>query len=346
MVFETLYLFISLLLILLGAEVFTNGVECLGRRLSLSQAVVGSLLAAVGTALPETILPFVAIFLHSGEASNRIGVGAILGAPFMLATLAFFLVGFTVLVSFLIKKRPFQISIEYKSMRRDIIFFLIFYSCAIFLPMFIQNSNLFIAIALVIGYVYYVYKTFSGESEGILHAEELYLKKIYYKARGSLSSECIVKTSTGLPLILSQVFLALVIMISGAHVFVDALSKISTSWGIDPLLFALLVAPVATELPEKFNSVTWTIKGRDPLALGNITGAMVFQSTFPVSLGLLSTEWNITGLALVSAIMAISISIIILINLLITKRLSPLILLIGAVFYITYTVLIIINQRT
>ncbi len=120
---EILFLLAGLLLILVAAETFTNGVETLGRRFSLSQAVVGSLLAAVGTAMPETILPIVAIFFYSGESAKDIGVGAILGAPFMLSTLAFFLVGLTVTVSSLAKRRKFEIHVEPHSTFRDLGFF-------------------------------------------------------------------------------------------------------------------------------------------------------------------------------------------------------------------------------
>ena len=42
----------SLLVILAGAELFTNGVEWIGEGFGLSEGVVGSVLAAVGTALP------------------------------------------------------------------------------------------------------------------------------------------------------------------------------------------------------------------------------------------------------------------------------------------------------
>ena len=70
-------------------------------------------------------------------------------------------------------------------------------------------------------------------------------------------------------------------MIFGAHTFVKGLEHVALRFGMNPLLFALILAPVATELPEKVNSITWTWKGRDTLAIGNITGAMVFQSTFP-----------------------------------------------------------------
>ncbi|MCX8026967.1 MAG: sodium:calcium antiporter [Thermodesulfovibrionales bacterium] len=335
---EVVLLLFSLLIILFSAEVFTNGVECLGRHLSLSQAVVGSIFAAVGTALPETILPFVAIMFHQGKDAHQIGVGAILGAPFMLSTLAFFLVGLTVLISYLKKRRPFIVEVEISSMKRDIIFFLIMYSTAIFIPMIISSSGFVIAVFLIIGYLIYAFKTFRGESEGILHSEELYLNRVFNIIRRRLNKQdyCQEDISIGIFPILTQVALGLVIMIAGAHIFVSSISKLSQQWGLDPLLFALLIAPVATELPEKFNSVTWTFKGRDTLALGNITGAMVFQTTFPVSLGLIFTSWKIDGIALLSAVLAIISAVMVLLNICITKRLSPITLLMGCIFYMIY----------
>ncbi|HEY7828444.1 MAG TPA: hypothetical protein VIB99_09425, partial [Candidatus Limnocylindrales bacterium] len=88
----------AFVLILAGAELFTNGVEWLGHRLGLSEGAVGSVLAAVGTALPETMIPLVAIVFGGGGDADAIGVGAILGAPFMLATLAMFVTGIAVVV--------------------------------------------------------------------------------------------------------------------------------------------------------------------------------------------------------------------------------------------------------
>ena len=81
----------------MGAELFTNGIEWFGRKLELAEGAVGSVLAAVGTALPETMIPIIAILFATGESSHEVGVGAILGAPFMLATLAMFVTGIAVL---------------------------------------------------------------------------------------------------------------------------------------------------------------------------------------------------------------------------------------------------------
>ncbi|MGB9823167.1 sodium:calcium antiporter [Thermodesulfovibrio sp.] len=325
-------LLFNLMLILLSAEIFTNGVEVFGKKLSLSQAVTGSILAAVGTALPETILPLVAILLHKGEAGHSIGIGAILGAPFMLSTLAFLLIGLTVLSGYISKRRAFVFEAEIPTIKRDLIFFLIMYSSGIFLPMLIKQ-HIVVAFLLVFCYIAYLYVTFKSESGGILHEEKLYFDKIFGKVLPIKRFETLLSVV--------QVLLALFIMIEGAHGFVSTLEHVSLKIGFDPLLFALLIAPVATELPEKFNSVTWTFKGRDTLAMGNVTGAMVFQSTFPVSVGIIFTDWNITGYALLSASLAILSGTIILGEIFIRKKISPLTLIFSGSFYLIYALIII-----
>lgn len=338
MFIDIIFLFLGLLLILIAAETFTNGVETFGRKFAFSQAVVGSLFAAVGTALPETILPFVAIFYYKGDAAHDIGIGAILGAPFMLSTLAFFLLGLTVLASSLKKRRKFEMRVEINSTRRDLLFFLPMYSAAILIPVMAGPSfSIPISVFLLGGYIFYAYRTFRCESAEIEHSGEMYLSRLARKMQLTKLED------PHLALILLQVFGSLGIMIAGAHTFVEALEHVSLRFGMNPLLFALLLAPVATELPEKFNSVTWTWKGRDTLALGNITGAMVFQSTFPVCVGLLFTEWKLTGMALFSAVIALVSSLIILAELTFRKRLSPVTMLFGGVLYLIYAIALVIG---
>src|SRR5215210_2993835 len=75
----------AFIVILAGAELFTNGIEWLGEKMGLSEGMIGSVLAAVGTALPETMIPIIAIILVGTSASEQVGIGAILGAPFLLA---------------------------------------------------------------------------------------------------------------------------------------------------------------------------------------------------------------------------------------------------------------------
>ena len=89
--------------------------------------------------------------------------------------------------------------------------------------------------------------------------------------------------------------MALAAIIFGADLFVEQLTKHRDAAGVPALVISLLITPVATELPEKFNSVMWMRQKKDTLALGNITGAMVFQSTFPVAIGMAFTDWRLWG---------------------------------------------------
>ena len=273
---------------------------------------------------------------YGGEAGKEIGVGAILGAPFMLSTIAFFLVGLTVVISHLKKRRAFEIRVEPHSTMRDLIFFIPMYAVAVLAPLAVGRSfSVLIAIGLVCGYIFYAYRTFRGESADMEHSEEMYLLKIFKKF-GVVKSD-----HPHFALILFQVVGSLAVMIQGAHTFVKSLEHVSVKFGMDPLLFALLLAPIATELPEKFNSVSWTWKGRDTLAVGNITGAMVFQSTFPVCVGLLFTEWKLTGMALFSAAIALVSASIVLMELIIRKRISPFTLLFSGLLFVVYAVMLV-----
>jgi cation:H+ antiporter len=340
MLWSLAFLILSLVAILIAAEAFTNGLEVFGRRFSFSQAVVGNVLAAVGTALPETILPMVAILLSGGASSKDIGVGAILGAPFMISTLAFFLVGLAVSIRRLKGRSAFAIDIEPDTTRRDLLFFIPMYSLAIFVPLFTGRLLAIpIAVILVAGYIVYVTLTVRAQSAMVEHLEGLHL--FWIQRRLGLSEA----DGPHLALIVFQTVAALVIMVLGARVFVRSLEHLSEAWGMSPMLFALILAPVATELPEKFNSITWTMKGKDALAMGNLTGAMVFQSTFPVSIGLLLTEWKITGVALVSALFALASSAIILAMLLAKRRIPPAAMLLGGAFYAAYAVILIVNLK-
>lgn len=292
-------LLISLVAILAAAVLFTNAVEILGDRLNLGHGAVGSVLAAVGTALPETMIPIVAIlgivFLgRNAESAGEIGVGAILGAPFLLATLAMCIAGIAAYVYRRRRGSGREITVDRRTAARDLRFFLIFYSLAALVglvpvPTFLK---ILVAVVMLAAYVYYVARTIKhgGEVEGEV-PEKLTLWRFASPAPNWA--------------VWGQVAGALVVMALGAHFFVDAVEHGSEVVGIPAGLIALILAPLATELPEKFNSILWLSQDKDTLAIGNITGAMVFQSTIPVALGIAFTPWDLGGLGIFSVALAL-----------------------------------------
>jgi len=330
-----LFLFVFSFLIIIGScGVFTNGVEWLGHRFRLSEGVVGSVLAAVGTAMPETLIPIIAIFFLGGEIGHEIGVGAILGAPFMLSTLALFMCGLSV-IAFRRRRERNHLVLDRELIRHDILFFLAAYSLAAgsaFIPVEMSWLRHGIAIMLLPLYGYYVYLTFKkGEMIEGSSLEELRFQK-WMRLKGDPSTF----------LIIIQTIAALGGIILGAYIFVEEVSELAVILGMSPLLLSLIVSPVATELPEKFNSIIWIRRGKGNLAMGNITGAMVFQSCIPVAVGMLYTSWQLQGLSLLCIGFALLSGALLYIRVG-TGKLSIGALLFGGVLYAIYIAVILIT---
>ncbi|MHB0866564.1 MAG: sodium:calcium antiporter [Thermoleophilia bacterium] len=318
-------LIISLVIILAGCEGFTNGIEWFGKKHGLGEGAVGSVLAAVGTALPETLIPMVAIIFGTGATAEAIGVGAILGAPFMLSTLAMFVTGIALVSFHFSKKRPINPRVNHKIIGRDLSFFLIFYLAAIVAGMLHHKTlDWILVIFLWVGYAVYVYVTLRTEGDLDGHTRPLYLASSH------------PPDFPHLRWIMLQVGLSLGAIVFGAHLFVGAVSQVSESLGLPALVISMLITPIATELPEKFNSVLWIRSGKDTLALGNITGALVFQSAFPVSVGLLLTPWELDTVSLVCAAMALGSGTLLLIWMKLTRTIAWWMLILCGAFYIAF----------
>lgn len=330
-VIDGIILFGALLIILGSAELFTNGVEWLGQRLQLSEGVVGSVLAAVGTALPETLIPVVSVIFFAGGASHdvhaahEVGIGAIAGAPFMLSTLTLGLCGFAILMFARRGLRQEALMINAVVLKRDLTFFIIGYAMALICaaPLFDEQHFWWVrwgvAIALVGMYFLYLRKTFAHEGEVGEAPEHLHLNRLF-------------KMGTGVTPIVAQVVLGLIGIVGGAILFVEHVRALSTFLTVPPVILSLIIAPVATELPEKVNSILWARKGKDTLALGNITGALVFQSCWPAAFGIAFTEWDLGMGTVISGVVAIC-SASLFLGLLSRGKLSARFMLIGAACY-------------
>jgi cation:H+ antiporter len=275
-------LIVAFVVILAGCELFVNGIEWFGRKLHLGEGAVGSVLAAVGTALPETVIPLIAILVSGGKAGHEIGIGAIMGAPFMLSTLAIFVCGISVVIFTLTKRRTIKVRYNRAIMRRDLLYFLVAYAIAVLVGLVdIGPFRYVVAGLLIVGYAVYVRRTM--KAEGDLEGE---CRSLYFHRTAE---------SPELKRVILQIIVALACIIFGADLFVKELTNLAETLGVPALVISLLLTPVATELPEKFNSVMWMRQKKDTLALGNITGAMVFQSTFPVAIGIAFTDWRLWG---------------------------------------------------
>jgi cation:H+ antiporter len=337
MFLSVVLLFASLAAILVAAELFTNGIEWLGHKLKLGEGAVGSILAAVGTALPETMIAVVAVIAAIGapaaaaHVSEEIGIGAILGAPMMLSTLAMLVTGLAVIIFARKGKRGIDMHVDYRVLGRDLRTFFLVYLVALgaaFVPC--RAGKIAIGLFLIACYTFYVYKTFTGASKS---TQEHELGPLHLQRRRDVPHLWVV---------IVQLSVALAVMIGGARLFLHAVTNVSHILGIPGLVLSLIITPIATELPEKFNSVLWVRQGKDTLALGNISGAMVFQSSITPAIGILFTSWKLTPDAIASILIAVAATAMIWAGLNLRKKLSPYLLVAVGLLYAVFPIYVFV----
>ena len=278
-----------------GALLFTNAVEWAGSRLGLGVGAVGTLLAGVSTALPEAAIPALAI-LRNDPAADQVAIGAIVGAPFMLATIALALVGVTALGYAGRREQGRSLSVHRPTLRRDLLVFLAALSVAVLLGLAMPRA-LAPAIALLFLVAYALYVRLTVRRGGDVQREHELEPLVTDPTKQDPPASWMIAT---------QFVVGLALIVGGAHFVVEQLLAIAEALEMSPLALSLLVAPLATELPEKANSFLWVRDGKDALALGNITGAMVFQSTVPIALGVAFTSWQLDGFAVLAGSLAIA----------------------------------------
>lgn len=376
---ELVVLVLALLFIVLGAELFTNGIEWTGKIFRLSEGTVGSVLAAVGTALPETMVPIIAfVFPGSDTSREAIGVGAILGAPFMLSTLALSITGLAVFIFHFRGLRGIQMKVDRRVIERDLAFFLLVYIAAAGGAMLnLRAFKLVLAAGLVVAYVIFVIRTIrGGKIADSYNLKPLHFERILGKTYSRRSATDTIAGRSGknpgesshvqelsgpsvsppagsvapddpvppLALVVLQVGISLLVIAGGAHFFVNAVENLARDLEISAFVLSAIITPVATELPEKLNSIIWLQQEKDTLALGNITGAMVFQSSMLPALGIAMTPWVLTGTQLLTVLLALVAAGMLFVLVRWKKRVSPYALVVTGIFYLTFVLAVLVAE--
>lgn len=282
------------LLIYASCEFFVNGVEWFGRKAGLAENAVGTVLAAFGTALPESIVTLVAVAFGHGSAAKAIGIGAALGGPLVLSTLAYGVVGWTMFIA-RGKRTSHTLAFNRTRLSRDQGWFLLIFVCKIALGVVAFAIKPWLGIAFLGAYALYVW----GE---INHQDDSQQEPL-----GPLKIRPRMNEPT-MGWVLLQTVGALTVIFFASQLFVEQLEQVGPWLGVPPAITALLLSPLATELPETMNAIIWVRQGKERLALANISGAMMIQATVPSALGLFFTPWLFgPGLILAGLVTLVSV---------------------------------------
>jgi cation:H+ antiporter len=295
--------------IYLSCEWFVNAVEWLGQRMNIGAMAVGTILAAFGTALPESVVTLVAVTTGPTAEIRNIGVGAAMGGPLVLATVAYGVTGAMLL------RRSSRTRIHYRELVsagvsaasldaptrehdddgtilsdraytdrlvKDQRWFIAVFVVKVALGLVAFAIKPWLGLLFFAAYGVYFWREIRGGESGEHDEQELAPLKLQPRA-----------ARPAISLVLVQTLSALAVIFVASQVFVHQLDAIGPMLGLSGAVTALLLSPIATELPEIMNAIIWVRQGKTQLALANISGAMMIQATVPSGLGLLFTDWQL-----------------------------------------------------
>lgn len=278
--------------IYLACEYFVNGVEWFGRKLDLGATATGTVLAAFGTALPESAVTFVAVMFGKTPEARDIGVGAALGGPLVLATIAYAVVGIALWFNSSRLQRPDHlIRVDHRRLARDQSWFLAIFVVKVGLGLVAFAIKPWLGVLFLAAYAMYVWREIRN-SDSV--PEEEILEPLKLRPQ---------QADPALRWVVTQTVAALVVIAAASRLFVSQLEAIGIAFALPPHLVALLLSPVATELPETINALIWVRQGKERLALANISGAMMIQATIPSSLALFATPWMFDAPLIVAGVL-------------------------------------------
>ena len=279
MMVSILLLLGSAAVIYFSCEYFVNGIEWVGQQFGISKNATGTVLAAFGTALPETVVTFVAVAFGHDAAEKEIGIGAAIGGPLVLSTIAYAVVGCAFFFNKKLSNHNFLSHPASQQLVGDQTWFMSIFVFKVALGLVAFAIKPWLGVLFLLAYAAYVRQQMTADGDaGNAHD----LEPLRIRPRDKAPSKVWALLQTGA---------ALVVIFLSSQVFVHQIDAIGPWLGLPPQLVALLLSPIATELPEILNAVIWVRQGKQSLALANISGSMMIQATIPSALGLMFTPW-------------------------------------------------------
>jgi cation:H+ antiporter len=310
--YHVLLLLACAVAIYVACEWFVNAVEWLGARLQVGPVAVGTILAAAGTALPESVVTLVAVLFGSPAHGNDIAVGAAMGGPLVVGTVAYGVTGAMLIwrkrrlrsaassttsyggvgeraegatgggsVALATRESGGDLAgVDTVRLGRDQRWFLAIFAVKVGLGLVAFSIKPWLGWMFFAVYVLYFVREMrdTGEQASDEGLEPLKLQR--YRARPSNLA------------ITAQTLVTLVVIFGASQLFVQQLEWAGPALGLPSAVVALLLSPIATELPEIMNAIIWVRQGKLQLALANISGAMMIQATVPSGIGILLTSWK------------------------------------------------------
>ncbi len=278
--YNLILLFLGLYLVIKGADILITCSISLGKKLGLSELIIGIAIIGFGTSLPELLVSVDAVLNKAPELS----LGNILGSN--IANI-FLVLGFAALVK-KIKLQRIDNFDNYFHVLSHILFFLTF----LFLKL-----NIFFGLSFLFLFSLYLFlslkKAKSNKSNIDIDNNKLGL--ICLKRPYAIGFPCII--------------LSIIVTLFGAQLTVDTSIAISIYFGVSESFIGLTIIAIGTSLPEIATGVAAAKKGRVNLIVGNILGSNIYNLLLILGFISLFESFTYDKLNLLSEVFILTLSV-------------------------------------
>lgn len=253
------YLFGGGALLYFGAEWFVGGASALARALRIPQVIVGLTVVAYGTSAPEIVVGIQAASAGHGS----VALGNVLGSN--IANIGLIL-ALAVLV------RPAKVDASFR--HRELPMLL---GSSLLLPYFFHDDNLGVweAFALLVAAAAYTGAMIKSARSSVEMAANL----VHVEATSEAAEESGAPHSLGAGRAALVAALGLGVMLLGGTFFIDGSIAVARILGMSDRMVGLTIVAIGTSFPELVTSVIAARRGHSNLAIGNVVGSNIFNST-------------------------------------------------------------------
>lgn len=243
-------LIIGTILVLWGADKFTDGACGVARRWNVSELVIGLTVVAMGTSLPELIVSLFSSIRGSGDMS----VGNIVGSNI-----------FNTLIIIGASAVAISINVSRVTLYRDIT---LSFGAALLLWILGLDGQLTRIEGLILLIVFSLFLCM------LFRAEK---KNREASPEATRQAEPVWK-------LLFFLLIGVSMLVGGGHLLVSNAAELARSMGVSESVIGLTILAGGTSLPELATSVVAARKGSKDLALGNALGSNIFNITLVLGL--------------------------------------------------------------
>lgn len=253
---EYIYLIVGFLGLILGAEILIRGSVNLAHTFKVSPFIIGVVIVAGGTSLPELAASLQSINL----GFEGIVIGNVIGSNVANILL---IIGVVALI------HPI---VEIKS-SSDSSFSLV-HKVGYFVS---KNISDFVAIISSIIFIYFCYRGIITWVEGLimLFCLLIFLISILMKDKADYQEEHDQSMSLWLSLVL--VIVGLFAVIYGSKIFINGATEIAKNFGLSQTVIGITIIAIGTSLPELVTGILAALKKQTDFAIGNILGSNIYN---------------------------------------------------------------------